>query len=258
LRGLTEENGGASVAKGRHFLFLAGGGKMSYTERQMQKIEANRTKLTAQEEIAGRKAILARNLIGIEAIKIDVEKPFTFTSGIKSPIYCDMRALSSHPMIRSVFYNYLTDLVVQQCGGDPWVAGTATAGIIPGFYVANSLQTPMFYVRSQNKGHGTKSRVEGGDVKGKILVVVEDLITTGGSLIETVHALREEGAFVHKVFSIFNYGFSYAKDAFKSNEIKCSSLLSFHDMIAAINLKKEEDDVLQKWWAGRNKALLEK
>src|SRR3990167_7306646 len=157
---------------------------------------------------------IAEFLLSIGAVKLSPREPFTWTSGIKSPIYCDNRMIYSHPEARDVVVNALKERVHTLHVPPDVIAGTATAAIGWAALVADRMKLPFVYVRAKAKEHGAKKRIEGDLRPGKHVVVVEDLISTGGSSISTVQALREEGqATVSDVVAIFTYEFLAATEA---------------------------------------------
>ncbi|MND64839.1 Orotate phosphoribosyltransferase [compost metagenome] len=155
----------------------------------------------------------------IKAIKLQPENPFTWTSGWKSPIYCDNRVSLSHPSVRTYIRQQLTNLIKEEFGSVGAIAGVATAGIPQGVLVAQDLGLPFAYVRSEAKKHGMGNQIEGELMPGERVVVVEDLISTGKSSLAAVEALRAAGHDVAGLVSIFNYGFNQTEEAFK--EAKC-------------------------------------
>ncbi|MCA9371003.1 MAG: orotate phosphoribosyltransferase, partial [Candidatus Peregrinibacteria bacterium] len=156
---------------------------------------------------------IAELLIDIGAVKLSVDPPFTWTSGIKSPIYCDNRMIYSHPDARNVVVDALVSRINALHIQPDCIAGTATAAIGWAALVADRMDLPFVYVRSKAKEHGAKKRIEGDIRDGWDVVVVEDLISTGGSAISTVEALREEGgANVSDVIAIFTYEMLVAKE----------------------------------------------
>jgi orotate phosphoribosyltransferase len=156
---------------------------------------------------------IAEFLLDIGAVKLSVADPFTWTSGIRSPIYCDNRVMYGHPAARSYVVQALTERVKNLHIPPDVVAGTATAAIGWAALVADKLDVPFVYVRAKAKEHGAKKRIEGGLKDDQHVVVIEDLISTGGSAISTVQALKEEGkAIVSDVVSIFSYDFAEAHE----------------------------------------------
>jgi orotate phosphoribosyltransferase len=148
---------------------------------------------------------IAEALLEIEAVSLQPENPFTWSSGLKSPIYCDNRLTLSYPDIRRTIASGLRDLVLAHFPEAQGISGTATAGIPHAAWVSDLLNLPMSYVRSKAKGHGKGNQIEGKVAPGQKIVVVEDLISTGGSVIEAVQALRDAGCDVLGVVSIFTY-----------------------------------------------------
>lgn len=150
--------------------------------------------------------IIAKELLSIGAVFLRPEEPFTWASGIKSPIYCDNRLTLSAPQVRQKIEVGLAALVMKHYPECQMLMGTSTAGIAHAAITASILGLPMGYVRGEAKGHGRGNRIEGKMEKGTKVVVIEDLISTGGSCIDVVEALREEGAEVLGIASIFTYG----------------------------------------------------
>ena len=149
---------------------------------------------------------VAKLLMDIQAVFLRPNDPFTWASGIKSPIYCDNRLTLSYPRVRDVIEQGLADIVKEKYPECEVIAGTSTAGIAHGALVATILDLPMAYVRASAKDHGRNNKIEGRIEKGAKVVVIEDLISTGGSAIDVVNVLREYGADVLGIVSIFTYG----------------------------------------------------
>ena len=195
---------------------------------------------------------VAEYLLQIKAVKLNVEEPFTWASGIKSPIYCDNRTILSYPVVRTYIRQQLAELTVEAYGKPDIIAGVATGGIAHGALVAQELNIPFAYVRSAAKGHGLQNKIEGVMEKGRTVVLIEDLISTGGSSIQAVNAVKEFGNQVKGVVSIMDYGFQKAEDNFKD---VCSyySLCNFDVLIETALEKqfitKENYDSLLKWKA---------
>ena len=189
---------------------------------------------------------VARSLLSIEAVFLRPQEPFTWASGIKSPIYCDNRLILTAPEARNEVEQAIADTVKREYPEAEVLMGTATAGIAHAAIAAHLLGLPMGYVRSGNKDHGRQNRIEGRLDKGEKVVVVEDLISTGGSVLETVEALREAGAEVLGVVSIFTYGMKKGLERLAAANVKNVSLTNF-DVIAAVaaeqNYIKQEDVV---------------
>ena len=177
--------------------------------------------------------IIACDLLSIHAVFFRPDEPFTWASGIKSPVYCDNRLTLTAPEVRNDVENGLAALVKKYFPDAEVLMGTSTAGIAHAAIVGHLLNMPMGYVRSGAKDHGRKNRIEGRLEPGQKVVVVEDLISTGGSVIEVVNALREEGAEVLGVVSIFTYGMQKGLDRLAEAQVENHSLCSF-DVIARI------------------------
>lgn len=193
---------------------------------------------------------VAEYLLQVKAIKLNVEEPFTWASGIKSPIYCDNRVILSYPIIRTYIRQQLAELTVEAYGKPDIIAGIATGGIAIGALVAQELDMPFAYVRSQAKAHGLQNMIEGVMEKGRTVVLVEDLISTGGSSIQAVKAVKENESQVKGVVSIMDYGFQKAVDNFE-NVCSFYSLCDFDVLIETALEKefitKENYDSLLKW-----------
>lgn len=177
------------------------------------------------------KEIIASELLSIEAVFLKPDEPFTWASGILSPIYCDNRLTLTSPSVRDDVENGLATLIKRHYPEAEVLMGTATAGIAHAAITAHILDLPMGYVRGSAKDHGRKNRIEGKINKGQKIVVVEDLISTGGSAITTVDALREAGAEVLGIASIFTYGMKSSLQALSENSIKNVSLTDFDTII---------------------------
>ena len=176
---------------------------------------------------------VAKALLSVKAVFFRPDEPFTWASGIKSPVYCDNRLTLSAPDARIIVENGLAETVRREYPEAEILMGTSTAGIAHAAITAHLLGLPMGYVRSGAKDHGRQNRIEGKLEKGQKTVVVEDLISTGGSVIDTVEALREAGADVLGVVSIFTYGMQKGLDRLAEAQVKNVSLTNF-DTIAAI------------------------
>jgi orotate phosphoribosyltransferase len=194
--------------------------------------------------------LIAQKLLQINAIKLNPQNPFTWASGIKSPIYCDNRISLSYPEVRNIIKNAFSE-VSQSFGEIDMIAGVATAGIAHGVLLADNINKPFCYVRSAPKGHGRQNLIEGEiHPKSKILVV-EDLISTGGSSIEVVEILRSEGHSVLGVLAIFDYGFEKAKDNFRINVCKYLTLSNYQallkEAIESNYITESDASVLAEW-----------
>ena len=177
------------------------------------------------------KATIARGLLSIGAVFLRPQEPFIWASGIKSPIYCDNRLILTAPAVRDTVEQAIADTVRREYPEAEVLMGTATAGIAHAAIAAHLLGLPMGYVRSGNKDHGRKNRIEGRLDRGEKVVVIEDLISTGGSVIDTVDALREAGAEVLGVVSIFTYGMQKGLERLAAAQVKNISLTNF-DVVA--------------------------
>lgn len=167
---------------------------------------------------------IAKDLLKIQAVFLSPDKPFTWASGIKSPVYCDNRLTLTAPEVRTDVENGLKTLIEENYPDAEVLMGTSTAGIAHAAITAHLMGLPMGYVRSGNKDHGRQNRIEGKLEKGQKVVVVEDLISTGGSVIEVVDALREAGAEVLGIVSIFTYGMQKGLDRLAAADVKNISL----------------------------------
>lgn len=179
------------------------------------------------------KELIAKDLLKIKAVFFRPEEPFTWASGIKSPVYCDNRLTLTAPEVRTDVEKGLAQLVKENYPDAEVLMGTSTAGIAHAAITAHLLDMPMGYVRSGAKDHGRQNQIEGRLEKGQKVVVVEDLISTGGSVIEVVNILREAGADVLGVVSIFTYGMQKGLDRLKEANVKNVSLTDF-DHIAEV------------------------
>lgn len=188
--------------------------------------------------------LIASDLLKIKAVFFSPDEPFTWASGIKSPVYCDNRLTLTAPEVRNDVENGLAAMVKEHYPEAEVLMGTSTAGIAHAAIVGHLLDMPMGYVRSSAKDHGKKNQIEGRLEAGQKVVVVEDLISTGGSVIDVVNVLREAGAEVLGVVSIFTYGMQKGLDRLKEANVKNVSLTNF-DCIATVAAEqgyiKEED-----------------
>lgn len=190
------------------------------------------------------KRLIAKDLLSIKAVFFRPDEPFTWASGIKSPVYCDNRLTLTAPKVRDDVENSLVETIKKEYPDVEVLMGTSTAGIAHAAITAHILDLPMGYVRSGHKDHGRGNQIEGKLEKGQKVVVVEDLISTGGSVIEVVDVLREAGAEVLGIVSIFTYGMQKGLDRLAAANVKNISLTNF-DTIAQVaaeeNYIKEED-----------------
>lgn len=194
---------------------------------------------------------VAEFLLQIKAVKLNPKDPFTWASGMKSPIYCDNRVTLSYPQIRTFIRQAFAEAILESFGKPDIIAGVATGGIAQGALVAEELGLPFIYVRSNAKGHGMGNLIEGYFEKGERVVVIEDLISTGGSSLKAVEALRDAGLEVKGLLAIFSYGFDVATQNF--NEAHCPYItLSNYDILlqkaVSDNVLSEADlSSLQAW-----------
>lgn len=196
---------------------------------------------------------IAQLLLQINAIQLEPSNPFTWASGIKSPIYCDNRKILSYPKIRSQVRDAFVDELKQHYGDTDYIAGVATGGIAHGALVADALDLPFLYVRSSSKKHGLQNLIEGAVVPGKKVVVIEDLVSTGGSSVSAVKTLREQSLKVQGLIAIFTYGFQKAEDTFQKAGCPWSVLTDYSTLIniALDNdlLARSDMSVLEEWQA---------
>ena len=192
---------------------------------------------------------VAKALLDIQAVFLRPDEPFTWASGIKSPIYCDNRLILTSPEQRDVVENAIAETVKREYPEAEVLMGTSTAGIAHAAIAADILKMPMGYVRGSAKDHGRQNRIEGRLKEGQKVVVIEDLISTGGSVIDVVDALREAGAEVLGIVSIFTYGMQKGLDRLAAADVKNVSLTNL-DAVAAQAAQsgyiKEEDVVRLK------------
>ncbi|PCF48909.1 orotate phosphoribosyltransferase [Staphylococcus delphini] len=195
--------------------------------------------------------LIAKSLLDIEAVSLSPNEMFTWSSGIKSPIYCDNRVTLGYPEVRTAIRDGLIKLIQQHFADAEIVSGTATAGIPHAAYISDKMNLPMNYVRSKSKSHGKQNQIEGARSEGKKVVVIEDLISTGGSSITAVEALQEAGAEVLGVVAIFTYGLNKADETFKAAGVPFYTLSNYDELIevAREEGKISEDDIqtLVEW-----------
>lgn len=206
--------------------------------------------MTLQNEIA-------HAMLKVGAVELNPTELFTWASGIKSPIYCDTRLTISDPVIRKQLANGLASLIKENFGTTEIVAGTATAGIPHAAWVSDILELPMVYVRSKAKEHGRGNQIEGKYAAGQKVVVVEDIVSTGGSSITAVEALRAAGCEVLGVVCVYTYNLPRAEQAFEEAGIKYVSLTNFDYLIEAANESgaiQVGDIPFLKDWHGKLKA----
>lgn len=191
---------------------------------------------------------IAQELLKIKAVHLSPAKPFTWVSGIQSPIYCDNRQIMSFPETRKLVIKSFIDKISKMFPEVEVIAGTATAGIPHASWIADHMDLPMIYVRSSNKGHGLQNKIEGNLAKGKKVVLIEDLISTGKSSIEAAMAIKEHGAEIIGVVAIFSYGFKKADDIFEKNSIPFTTLTNIDNLVeVAISqnlISKNESEII--------------
>jgi orotate phosphoribosyltransferase len=189
---------------------------------------------------------VAEFLLQIKAVKLQPSKPFTWASGWNSPIYCDNRITLSFPAIRTFIRQAYAESAIESFGKPDVIAGVATGGIAQGALVAQELGLPFIYVRNSSKGHGMGNQIEGHFEKGQKVVVIEDLISTGGSSVNAIEALKGAGLEVKGLIAIFTYGFKVADENFKKAGCPYVTLTNY-DFLVEEALKKEyisESDLL--------------
>lgn len=195
--------------------------------------------------------ILAEKLLKISAIKLQPDNPFTWSSGWNSPIYTDNRKTLSYPDIRSFIKVELSRLIMENFPEVDVVAGVATGAIAQGALVADTLGVPYIYVRSSPKDHGLENLIEGNLKAGQKVIVIEDLVSTGGSSLKAVQAIRNAGAEVVGMAAIFTYQFPVAEENFKKAKVKLITLSNYSSMLEAaleINyIKKSDLETLKLW-----------
>ncbi|KIL50412.1 orotate phosphoribosyltransferase [Jeotgalibacillus alimentarius] len=194
---------------------------------------------------------MAAYLLDIKAVELNPDNPFTWASGIKSPIYCDNRLIMSYPEIRSFAADQLTELIKTNFSDADIIAGTATAGIPHAAWVSERMNLPMNYVRSSAKKHGKSNQIEGKITPGKKAVVIEDLISTGGSSLDAVKALEEEGIRVLGVAALFTYGFKKAQQQFEEAGVPYYTVTDFDTLIKQAEdmsyISEDQVTELAKW-----------
>lgn len=194
---------------------------------------------------------VASYLLNIKAIKLEPTQPFTWASGWKSPIYCDNRKTLSYPEVRSYIKEQFAELVRRKYPQAEVIAGVATGAIAQGVLVAQELDLPFIYVRSSAKSHGLENLIEGEYKAGQKVVVIEDLISTGGSSLQAVEALRTAGCDVLGMAAIFTYGFQKAENNFREAQCQLTTLSDYNAMIdLAVKIgyvKPEQVEKLKEW-----------
>ncbi|MDR2936824.1 MAG: orotate phosphoribosyltransferase [Rikenellaceae bacterium] len=195
--------------------------------------------------------LIAKSLLQIKAIKLSPANPFTWASGWRSPIYCDNRKVLSYPEVRKQVYESFAKLIAEKYPDAQVIAGVATGAIAHGVLVAEAMDKPFIYVRSSPKAHGLANQVEGEFRPGDRVVVVEDLVSTGGSSLSAVEALRAAGCEVMGMVAVFTYGFPMADDNFRSADVTLDTLSDYKTLIECAIERGyvEEDDIktLRAW-----------
>lgn len=193
----------------------------------------------------------AEKLLHIQAVKLNPDEPFTWTSGWKSPIYCDNRKILSFPHVRDYVKSELANTILEEFPDAEALSGVATAGIAHGALAADILKLPYTYVRSKPKGHGLGNQIEGVIEPGQKVVVIEDLVSTGKSSLEAVQALRAAGAEVIGLCALFTYGFDTAVEVFKAADVKLVTLSNYNALIELLIAKgtvsEAKKDTLEAW-----------
>lgn len=194
---------------------------------------------------------IAKHLLDIEAVALRPNDYFTWTSGIKSPIYCDNRITMSYPIVRREIAKGLSTVIKEKFPEVEVVAGTATAGIPHAAWVSEELELPMIYVRDSAKKHGKTNQIEGRLLEGQKVVIIEDLISTGLSSLKVAKALEEAGAVVLGVVAIFSYELQKAKDAFAVAGVEYYTLTNYNflieEAVASDYIKQEDVEKLLEW-----------
>jgi len=190
-------------------------------------------------------------LLQINAIKLNTKNPFTWASGIRSPIYCDNRLILSNTQVRSYIANQMSTIITKSFSDSYVLAGVATGAIAIGALIAERLEKPYIYVRPNPKGHGLKNQIEGSLPSGSDVVVIEDLISTGMSSLNAVNAIKNADSNVMGMLSIFSYSFDFAINRFESEKIDLISLADYNILIEIVKEEKiiSDDEIkkLERW-----------
>ncbi|RME16126.1 MAG: orotate phosphoribosyltransferase [Bacteroidetes bacterium] len=181
---------------------------------------------------------VAEYLLQIKAINLNTKKPFEWSSGLLSPIYCDNRIILSYPTLRTYIRQQFVDTINENFGKPDVIAGVATGGIAHGVLVAQEFGLPFIYVRPEPKKYGLSNAIEGYAEKGQSVIVIEDLISTGSSSLKVIEHLKNHGCIIKGMISIFTYNMKTAQDTFKKNKLQVLSLSNFDDLLQ-IALEKE-------------------
>lgn len=199
----------------------------------------------------GREQEIARLLLEKNVVVINAKKPFTYASGMKSPIYCDNRMLLSYPNARDKIIDTMIKIIVQQATKFDIIAGVATAGIPWASIIADRLEKPLVYIRSAEKEHGKQNQIEGKIEATQRVLIIEDLVSTGGSSLKAVQAVREAGGIVEHCIAVFTYEMKKATQAFEDAKCKVFTTTTFTTLIkeAAVlkKITKEEEEMVLDW-----------
>jgi orotate phosphoribosyltransferase len=193
----------------------------------------------------------AEKLLQIKALQVNLQKPYTWASGWKSPVYCDNRKVLSFPYVRDFVKSELANMILEQYPDAEVIAGVATAGIAHGVMAADLLKLPFVYVRAKPKEHGMGNQIEGVLLPGQKVVVVEDLISTGKSSLQVVDVLREQGAEVLGMCGLFTYGFPVADEAFERAGLPLHTISNYTALMEVAEeqqlVRPEDKEILAKW-----------
>lgn len=194
---------------------------------------------------------VAASLLDIEAVALRPQQPFTWTSGLKSPIYCDNRLTMSYPAIRETIADGFVTLIQEKFPDAEVVAGTATAGIPHAAWVSQKLGLPMIYIRDKAKGHGKENLIEGSVKPGQKVIVIEDLISTGGSSLKAAIAVKEAGAVALGVLAIFSYQLDKAAEAFQAADMPLHTLSNYSALLEVAlekgKIQQADMELLRSW-----------
>lgn len=221
--------------------------------RLNKKLYFCRDKLLNTESMSTLENIFAQKLLNVKAIMLQPEQPFTWASGWKSPFYCDNRKTLAFPTLRSFVKLEISRIIAEKYPEAEAIAGVATGAIAQGALVADALGLPFAYVRSKPKDHGMTNLIEGDLQKGMKVVVVEDLISTGGSSLKAVEALRQHGCEVIGMVASYTYGFPVAEEAFKQAQVELTTLTNYEAVVEVAlqtgYIKQEHVELLHQWRA---------
>jgi len=194
---------------------------------------------------------MAELLLKVKAVKINANEPFTWASGLKSPIYCDNRITLSYPAIRTYIRQQFSNIIKDEFGNIDAIAAVATAGIPHGVLVAQDLGLPFAYVRSSKKDHGLGNEIEGVIESGQSVIMIEDLISTGGSSLSAVNVVKERGGLIKGLLAIFSYGFDSAAERFKTADCRLLTLTDYPSLLTLAlkndYIREADLESLTKW-----------